>query len=135
MPKKKITKNSYAVRNNIVDVGVAIISSAKQYLIARKQNGKWEFPGGKREHGERIRSSIKREIMEELGIEIRVDTPFLVTKREQNGRIYKFHFAMCEILKGVPQALEHSSIRWCKKRELLSVDLQSADLEVLAELK
>jgi len=135
MPRKKITKNSYAVRNNTVDVGVAIITKGKEFLIARKQNGKWEFPGGKREHGERIRSSIKREIMEELGVEISVETPFLVTERDQNNRVYRFHFARCEILNGVPRALEHTSIRWCKKRELLTVDLQSADLEVLSELK
>jgi mutator protein MutT len=59
-------------------IGVAVISNQQQKILIdrRKATGEmgglWEFPGGKIEAGETIEACIKREIKEELGIEILV---------------------------------------------------------------
>lgn len=46
-------------------------SSERKYLIAkRKDNGDWEFPGGKQEEGETLLETAEREMREEFGIEI-----------------------------------------------------------------
>src|SRR6266446_3145108 len=59
-----------------VDVAVAVLirSDGKALLAQRPASkvysGYWEFPGGKIEHGEPVAEALRREIREELGIEI-----------------------------------------------------------------
>jgi A/G-specific adenine glycosylase len=66
-PKKKIIKNIEAV--------IALIEHNGFYFI-QKRNSKglladlWEFPGGKIEDGESVRRALKREIQEELNVQI-----------------------------------------------------------------
>ena len=54
----------------------AIISDGTKILLAQRSckelNNKWEFPGGKVEEGESHEDALKREINEELGIQITV---------------------------------------------------------------
>lgn len=45
---------------------------AKRGLKARNEKGKWDFPGGSVEFGEKIEDAIKREINEEFGIDIEI---------------------------------------------------------------
>ncbi len=56
-------------------VGVAVIIKDHKVLISKRpehvhQGGLWEFPGGKVEPGETIEAALKREIQEELGIDV-----------------------------------------------------------------
>lgn len=57
-----------------IAVGV-LINQNNQFLIAQRPagkhlGGKWEFPGGKVEDGETSQQALKREMQEELGIEV-----------------------------------------------------------------
>lgn len=59
------------------EVTAAIITKHNKVLIAPrapedKLAGKWEFPGGKTEHGETLQECLKREIREELDVDIEV---------------------------------------------------------------
>lgn len=60
----------------MISVVVAVIKNAHQHvLIAKRSNekdhgGQWEFPGGKLESGESSLEALKRELYEELGIEV-----------------------------------------------------------------
>ena len=61
----------------MIDVTAAILIENGRVLIARRrpgasQAGMWEFPGGKVRPGESPAQCLKREIQEELGIEIAV---------------------------------------------------------------
>jgi mutator protein MutT len=61
----------------MIDVTAAILIENGRVLIARRrpgasQAGMWEFPGGKVRPGESPAQCLKREILEELGIEIAV---------------------------------------------------------------
>src|SRR5512136_491120 len=59
-------------------IGVAVIWNGEGQILIdrRKQNGLlgglWEFPGGKQEDGETVQACIRREILEELAIEVEV---------------------------------------------------------------
>lgn len=98
--------------NGVVDVGAACIIRNGSVLIAKQRRGGWEFPGGKREPGEDIRACLKREIQEELGIEVAVRPSFCKEITENNGVRYRLHFCRCQILRGEPKRTEHNRLKW-----------------------
>lgn len=117
------------------DVGVACIHSDSKFLVGKRpkrKGGAWEFPGGKREPGEDIRSCIKREIEEELGVEVSVRPPFHVEELLTDG--LRLHFCRCQIQLGEPTPLEHSELQWVtpsKAQKLLPPTSNLRVLEIL----
>ena len=61
-----------------VGVGALIVNERGELFLARRgpaaknERGLWEFPGGGVEFGETLRETLRREIMEEYGVEIEV---------------------------------------------------------------
>ncbi|MCB0355225.1 MAG: A/G-specific adenine glycosylase, partial [Bdellovibrionales bacterium] len=79
----------------VIDVGVACIYENGNYLFGKRKRAKgglWEFPGGKREKGESIRHCLKREIQEELGVEVSVRPHFLVEEFVDGEFLFRLHF-------------------------------------------
>ena len=94
------------------DVVAAVIYQADGgYLLAQRPPGKayagyWEFPGGKVEPGETLDAAIKREIREELGIEVHVACPWLTRTHVYEHASVRLHFfRVCE-WQGTPRGLE-----------------------------
>ncbi|MCC6954426.1 MAG: A/G-specific adenine glycosylase [Deltaproteobacteria bacterium] len=120
-----------------IDVGVGCIHRDGKYLIAKRhadRGGNWEFPGGKREKGEDIRACLKRELREELGIEVAVRPAFFkVEYSNQRGR-FRLHFCRCQILRGKPKALDHDAIKWISLEELLHHPFPEANRAALEKL-
>jgi A/G-specific adenine glycosylase len=114
-----------------IDVGAACIHRDGKYLIALRLTGVWEFPGGKREEGEDIRACLKREIMEELGVEVSVRPPFLSVEFEKNEKLYRVHFCRSQLLRGKPRAIEHREIRWVSPAEFPEFGFAETNREVL----
>lgn len=97
--------------------------------------GRWEFPGGKIEKGEKPEDALKREIKEELAADIETDH-FLGTV---NYDYPDFHLTMecflCHVVGGTLTILEHSAFRWVRKEELEKVDWLPADRIALEWVK
>lgn len=61
-----------------VGVGAIIINErgelflAQRGPLAKNERGLWEFPGGSVEFGEKLADALRREILEEYGLEIEV---------------------------------------------------------------
>ncbi|HEY4375066.1 MAG TPA: Nudix family hydrolase [Burkholderiales bacterium] len=82
------------------------------YLLAQRPQGKayagyWEFPGGKVEPGETHLQAIKREIREELGIEIVDAVPWIVRRHVYEHASVELHFFRVTNWRGEPQGLEN----------------------------
>ncbi|WP_422106435.1 (deoxy)nucleoside triphosphate pyrophosphohydrolase [Winogradskyella sp.] len=94
---------------------------------------KWEFPGGKIEHGESEVDCIKREIREELNIEIQVNKRFTPVRHEYpDFKVQLIPFA-ANYVSGDLKLKEHSDFVLSKKEDLKNLDWAEADLPVLNE--
>lgn len=88
---------------------------------------KWEFPGGKIESGEGAAEALKREIAEELRIEI------LVGARLGSSLLPELQLELfaCQLESGVPSPTEHAELRWLTASELSELDWAPADVPLL----
>ena len=82
-----------------------------EFLIAKRPlkgllGGMWEFPGGKQEAGETLPQTLRREIMEELAMEIEVDEPLVSIKHAFTHFRITLHAMHATHRAGEPQHLE-----------------------------
>ena len=122
-----------------LNVVAAIIHKDDKILATRRGYGEfinqWEFPGGKIEENETKEEALKREIKEELNIDIEI-TNFALDIEYQYPTFYlKMSCYDCTIKSGTPQLLEHNDARWLSKDELDDVNWIPADVDAVSYLK
>jgi A/G-specific adenine glycosylase len=126
------------------DVAAGIIrNDAGELLIAQRPHdgllgGLWEFPGGKQEAGESLEDCLKRELREELAIQVRVDELFVVVKHAFTHFRITLHAFTCAYLgadDGIgPQALGCAAFAWVRPEDLSRYAFGRADRHVIAAL-
>lgn len=131
------TRNGDA--NSAIRVAAAVIHRKGKILVQRRQKGRhlagfWEFPGGKIEQGEDARGCLKREIKEELGIEVSVRPHFFKLEHAYSDRRVSLSFHRCQILLGTPRAREGQTFQWVQARKLAYFKMAPADRPVLEKL-
>ena len=114
----------------IMVVAAVIRDGDKVFVTARgygDYKGWWEFPGGKVEAQETPEEALRREIREELKVEITVEE-YLATVEYDYP---EFHLVMdcfwCRIIEGKPVLLEHEAARWLPIQQLKQVKWLPAD--------
>lgn len=101
----------------------------------RHLGGKWEFPGGKVDPGETPEIALIREIQEELAVEIEVLSPLSpVVWDYGDGKTIRLRPFRCRITRGVPVALEHEAVCWCRPTDWPCLDWAAADVPILREI-
>lgn len=103
-----------------VAVGVLFDEKTGKYLLGSRPQGKpyagyWEFPGGKLEKGETVHQALKRELEEELGLEIGPSTPWFVMEHDYPHAYVRLHFRRVHQWQGIPKGLEHQLFSWFTK--------------------
>jgi 8-oxo-dGTP diphosphatase len=122
-------------------IGVAVIwNDQGQILIDRRRSeglmgGLWEFPGGKVEPGESIQECIKREISEELAIDIEVGEHLVTIDHTYTHLRVTLIVHHCRYVVGVPQPIECEEIRWVSLDELGSYTFPEANRQIIAVLQ
>ncbi len=120
-----------------IDVTCAIIEKNGKVMAAQRgplmrMPFKWEFPGGKIEPGETAQQCILREITEEFGIQIEIQSamsPSTHAYPDFQIRLYPF---ICQITEGAAMTLsEHHAICWKTPDQLLTLDWADADIAVV----
>ena len=122
-----------------LNVVAAIIHKDDKILATKRGYGEfinqWEFPGGKIEENETKEEALKRDIKEELNIEIEI-TNFALDLEYQYPTFYlKMSCFDCIIKNGTPKLLEHNDARWLSKDELDDVNWIPADIAAVNYLK
>jgi 8-oxo-dGTP diphosphatase len=124
--------------SNIINVTCAIIVIENKILVTQRSEKmklplKWEFPGGKLEENESEIECIKREIKEEINIEIEV-------LRKLSNSIYDYGNFKINLIPFIAQhilgeikLIEHKDYKLLHKTELLSLDWAEADLPIVEE--
>lgn len=124
-----------------IEVVAAIICKEGKYFATQRGYGEfegwWEFPGGKIEPCEGKEDALKREILEELGVEIIVGKQICTTEYDYPAFHLKMHCFLCTLAPGAAgiQLLEHKSARWLSPDELEEVGWLPADKDVIEMLK
>jgi len=123
-----------------IQVAAGLIVSEGRYLITRRKagvhlGGFWEFPGGKREPGESLEDCLRREVREELGVEITAPTLFRVVRHDYPEKSVELHFFRCAILDGQARPLGCEDLRWVAPEDLASVELPPADRPLIEALQ
>ncbi len=127
------------MKRKTIHVVAALIRENNRIYATQRGYGEfkdgWEFPGGKIEDGESPQNALKREIEEELKVEIEVGDYY----RSIEYDYPEFHLSMkcywCCFVAGTPVLLEHEAARWLKADELFSVNWLPADRTILNDLK
>ncbi len=119
-----------------IEVTAAIIRHEGKLLITERPEGKhleglWEFPGGKKEAGEALEECVKREIREELGIQINPQKLLLSVTHEYETKIVELYAFLCSLVNGSPVPLEGQNIRWVDPEELSLYQFPPPDQKIL----
>ena len=123
-----------------VEVVAAVIHKGDLFYVVQRPfkgevGGKWEFPGGKIEANESKEEALKREIKEELNLDLKIEKFLVTSNHEYNTFQIKLHFYLCLIQDGKPILNEHIDQQWIKITDLLKIDIAPADVVVLNDLK
>jgi len=123
-------------------VSGVIFDSEERVLLVRRgrppARGKWSPPGGVVQLGEELEEALKREVLEECGLKVKVGSLIAVTSRilcDEEGKV-QYHFILldylCQYVHGTPVAgSDAGDVRWVGFDEVGDLDLTDGVLEVI----
>jgi 8-oxo-dGTP diphosphatase len=107
-----------ATQRTPVDVAVGVLIDAEgRFLMTSRPTGKvyadhWEFPGGKLESGETVAQALRRELNEELGIDIGQAHPWQVEMVDYPHALVRLHFCKVYEWAGEFEMREGQAMAW-----------------------
>ncbi len=125
------------VKRRVHVAAAAIVSADKKHvLIARRPSnvdhgGLWEFPGGKLAPYETGLEGLKRELHEELGVEIRRAQPLIRVHHEYSDKHILLDVWLVHEFAGEPFGREGQAVRWVAMEDLAGYPFPAANLPIL----
>ena len=124
----------------MIDVVAAVIKKNNLYFIAQRNRNKhfayyWEFPGGKVDNHETFENALKREIKEELSINIKVINHIASEKHKDEKIDVNVHYFLCEPLNENIILSEHEDMKWLQKNDLTQFKMAPGDSKIIKYLE
>ena len=136
-----IRNSQFAVRNS-VEVSAGLVFRSGQLLITQRLDGShlaglWEFPGGKREPGESFEECLRRELQEELGVDVRVHEEIERITHDYPEKSVHLRFFRCELADAgsEPRAIGCQAVAWVTRETLGNYAFPAADARLLEWLR
>ena len=116
-------------------VTAAVIVRDGQVLIAQRPaqgllGGLWEFPGGKQQPGEDLETCLQREIDEELGVRIAIESLLGMFRHAYTHFRVTLYAFRCTLMDGEPRNLEHAALQWVTLDELARFPMGKLDRQI-----
>ena len=136
-PLRPVRKIKKAIPKYQAAAGVLL--QGEKVLIGRRPEekllgGLWEFPGGKLEAGESLETCLKRELREELNIEVKVGISLGDYEHAYTHFRITVHAFYAEIIAGEPRALDHSELAWVDPANLVKYPMGKIDRSIARQL-
>jgi 8-oxo-dGTP diphosphatase len=117
-------------------VTAAVIEKDGLILLAQRKagdtlGGKWEFPGGKLEPGETPQACLRRELMEEFGVDTEIGDFVCSSRFEYKHLPIELLVYRARHVAGEFKLNDHDRIEWVAPADLKNFDLSSADIPVV----
>ncbi len=118
----------------------AIADTAGRILVAKRpehvhQGGLWEFPGGKLESGESPLHGLRRELSEELGIEVRASRPLIRVHHDYGDRQVLLDVHRVSDYSGLPRGREGQPLAWLHPDTMEAAYFPAADRPIINALR
>lgn len=126
-----------------LEVSAGILINNNQILCLQRGQGKYdyvsykyEFPGGKLEQGESPAAALRRELVEEMHLNIKEsDCGYFMTVEHQYPDFYlTMHSFICNLDSRDFELLEHIDYRWLSAENLAELDWAEADWPIVERL-
>jgi mutator protein MutT len=126
--------------NDIVEVAAGLVFRDGKLLITQRYpdahlGGMWEFPGGKRHEGETFEECLRRELREELGIEVNVREMIEEIRHDYPEKSVHLKFYRCDCDTIEPQILGCNALVWVDVADLDKYCFPAADAQLLQKLR
>ena len=124
------------------EVVAAIIKVKNKYLCCQRKKNKfnylsekYEFPGGKVENNETMEEALRREIKEELDLNISIDRFFKTINYSYPDFDIKMHVFFCSLKNFNITLNDHLSYKLLELEQLNLINWVPADLELIKSLQ
>ena len=123
-----------------INVALAIIVGPDQRILIAKRKSDvhladmWEFPGGKVEAGETARECAVREVLEEVGLAVKVAATLTPVKHSYPERTVTLHPFLCRASSHDAKPLASTEVRWVTADELDTITFPEANAAIVAEV-
>ncbi len=119
-----------------IRVACAVMEKKGRLFAAKRgptgaNGGRWELPGGKIEPGETPEACVRRELWEELGIQVEPLASWPPCRTVLPGLAVRLFPVVCRWRRGAVQLREHESWDWFTPEELLSLEWSAPDRPVI----
>lgn len=126
----------------LVHVAVAVIMRGNEVLIARRpdgvhQGGLWEFPGGKVERNETVQHALKRELKEELDIDVDPHVgvkPLIRIRHDYGDKAVLLDVWVVSRFSGNAKGAEGQPIKWVEKENLVEFAFPEANKPIISAI-
>ncbi len=117
-------------QHSVSVAGIVVRDDGRVLVIKRDDNGHWEAPGGILELDESFEAGVRREVLEETGLEVTVERLTGVYKNLTHGIVALVY--RCRPVGGEPHSTEEArEIRWMTKEEVQSAMVPAFGVRVL----